>query len=164
MARPSKYNSHVEPHLPSIKRWLVQGKTMLEIADLCDVNVDSLYVYMSKYDEFSDMIKKGRSAQNDRVVNALYQKAIGYTLDEVTIIEKGGQVTEKRTVTKHYPPSDTALAIWLNNRLPLEWQQKQKIEVDTKDAEVLTDYTKAIKEARSKPEKDDLNGIIEETD
>lgn len=154
--RPTKYNSHVEPHLPSVKRWLVQGKTIEEIADLCDVNADSLYVYMSKYDDFSEMIKKGRAAQNDRVVNSLYRKALGYTFDEVTIIEKDGKIVEKKTIKRHYPASDTAIAIWLNNRLPNEWRQRQVDQTDPTGTEVLKDFSASIEKASSDDEKVDL--------
>lgn len=154
--RPTKYNSHVEPHLPSVKRWLVQGKTMEEIADLCDVNADSLYVYMSKYDEFSEMIKKGRAAQNDRVVNALYQKALGYTFDEVTIIEKDGKIVEKKTIKRHYPASDTAIAIWLNNRLPNEWRQRQVEAPDPSGTDALKEFSENIEANASKSEKVEL--------
>lgn len=136
--RPSKYDTHVKPRLVEIEQWARDGLFEYQIAKNLGVNHESWSNYKKEYVELVDALKNGFTA--DAIVeNTAFQMAKSGKFPVMTMW-------------------------WLQNRQSNKWTNKQKIEVDTKDTEVLTDYTKAIKDARTKADKDDLNGIIEEAD
>lgn len=41
-----------------------------------------------------------------------------------------GSSVERVDITEHYPPDPAALKMWLNNRRPKDWADKQTVSVD----------------------------------
>lgn len=61
MARPSKYEECVKPHLEQIKEWRKVGATIENICDALGIARSTWNTYEKKYTEFSDAIKKGKT-------------------------------------------------------------------------------------------------------
>ena len=138
MARPSKYESHVQPKLVLIKAWARDGLTNEQIAEKLDINIDSLYEYQKKFSEFSEALKRGKEEIDVMVENALLKRAVGYTFEEVTYeaieIKTGSgdnvvyqPATKIKTVIKEVQPDTTAQIFWLKNRKKDVWKDKQEI-------------------------------------
>jgi transposase-like protein len=126
--RPPKYDPHLHPQLA--EAWATAGKIDVEIAEKLGICEDTFYAWRQKYPTFSEAIKRGKATPDDKVKQALFHRAIGYSHEHEEIFCHMGQVTRVATV-KHYPPDTAACFIWLKNRLPNEW--RDKVELSVKD-------------------------------
>lgn len=139
--RPTKFKPE---YVNIIKAMCELGATVTELADALGVADSTVYLWATKYPELQDAMKLGRDAADERVVNALYHRALGYSHPEDDIRVVNGQIEITPTV-KHYPPDATSMIFWLKNRRPTEWRQQpeaddgesatpQSIEIVIKDA------------------------------
>ncbi|WP_375272062.1 helix-turn-helix domain-containing protein [Sphingomonas sp.] len=112
------------------------GATDREAAEFFDVAESTLYLWKHTQPEFSEALKVGKDAADERVVQSLYRKAVGYSFDSVKYHAFEGCVTETPCV-EHVPPSDTAAIFWLKNRKPAEWRDKTEVAVDVTDRAAL---------------------------
>lgn len=103
------------------------GATDMELADFFSCSVPTLYRWQAEHDEFRKSIKLGKDEPDTRVERSLYQRAVGYSHPDVHISNFQGQVTIT-PIVKHYPPDVAAAFIWLKNRRPESWRDKQEIE------------------------------------
>jgi hypothetical protein len=130
--RPSKYNADEHPKLA--RKLTGEGKTLVNIADLFDVNPDTITDWQNKHPEFSVAIKLGREDLSDNVERALAERAIGYThpSEKIVVVSNGegmGSSVERVPITEHYPPDTAAAMAWLKNRRAKEWKDKQEVEI-----------------------------------
>ena len=107
------------------------------------IHPSTLYEWKKKYPEINEALKKGKEVVDIQVENALLKRAMGYTYEEVTKertpiryedgkpVEWEMQVTKK--VLKEVLPDVTAQIFWLKNRKPVEWRDKQEIDIAGKD-------------------------------
>lgn len=129
--RPSKYKP--EEH-PKVARELTgNGRTLVDLAELFEVNPDTITEWQAAHPEFSVAIKLGREDATDRVERALYERAVGYKHPTVKpMVVSGGQgmgsSIEMVNLTEQYPPDTAAAALWLKNRRAKEWRDRQEIE------------------------------------
>ena len=74
-------------------------------------------------------LKKGKEIADYEVENALFKRAIGYTVKEeiVEIMPNGDE--KIKTIKKHIPGDVTAQIFWLKNRQRSKWRDKQDIEI-----------------------------------
>jgi hypothetical protein len=88
---------------------------------------------------FFESLKKAKQESDQRVVNSLYHKAVGYEQDAVKIFQFQGEpviVPYKEIIA----PDTTAQIFWLKNRQPQQWRDKQEVEHSGKiKAEVSDD-------------------------
>lgn len=98
MARPSKYQTHVEPRLEEIKDWVRNGATDKVIAERLGISEDSFYEYKREFSEFSESLKKNKEICDAEVESALHKAALGGNI--------------------------TAIIFWLKNRRPDKWREK----------------------------------------
>jgi hypothetical protein len=125
MGRPSKY----QPQFAVQATKLCQlGATDIELADFFEVSTSTLYLWKATYPEFSEALKSGKEASDNRVERSLFARATGYTFDSVKIFQYEGEPVEV-PYREHVPPDTTAAIFWLKNRKPAEWRDKQEIEV-----------------------------------
>ncbi len=68
----------------------------------------------------------GKEAPDNRVERSLYNRAVGYSHPDVHVSNFQGQVT-LTPITKHYPPDVAAAFIWLKNRRPDLWRDRQEV-------------------------------------
>lgn len=120
-----------EEGLAQLEAWAKLGLSDVQIAHNMNVVSSTYYDYLQRFPTISEAIKRGKAVADYEVENALYKSARGFKYDEVTyeIDRETGKQVEIKRVTKTMPPSNTAQIFWLCNRKPLEWRQKQQVEV-----------------------------------
>lgn len=102
------------------------GATDAEVADFFEVDRSTLHRWRTKHPALAEAMGAGKDLADERVVRALYQKAVGYTFESEKIFCHEGAITRARTV-EHVPPSDTACIFWLKNRRREDWRDKQEV-------------------------------------
>jgi len=134
VGRPSSYR----PEYAEQARKLCElGATDKDLADFFEVAISTVNLWKTKHPEFSESLKVGKAAADDRVENSLYHRAVGYTFDAVKIFQHQGQVIEA-PYREHVPPDVTAQIFWLKNRRKAEWRDKIDHELTGKDGGALT--------------------------
>ena len=135
-----KYNP--EEMLEIVEECAGKGYTDHELARKLGIGASAYYDYQNKYPEFKEAIKKGKRIANDRVEQKLYKRAMGYKYTEVTrepvkvFDEDGNEVGASKKlhitkkVTKLLPPDVTAIRLYLLNRKPEDWKDRQNIDVN----------------------------------
>jgi hypothetical protein len=124
--RPTKY----KPEYVQIAKQLAKlGAIDADLADAFQVRISTIRLWMNIYPEFSEAIRVGKDAANQRVERSLYQRGLGYNYDVVKIFMPAGS---KQPVVVHYQehvPADVGAAfIWLKNRDPERWRDVQNVE------------------------------------
>jgi hypothetical protein len=124
MARPTKYKAE---YVEQARKLCQLGATDAEMADFFEVTISTLALWKVKHPEFSDALKMGKESADLRVEHALYNRALGFSHEEVDIRVVDGAIA-MTPIVKHYPPDTTAAIFWLKNRRPDEWRDKVQTE------------------------------------
>lgn len=153
--RPSKYETHIKPHLEQIKKWAEQGATERQIAKQLGVAYSSFCLYKTKYPELSELLKsKDMKPLVEELRSALVKKALGFEYKESKSywrIPKGSVKKEdaeciyKEEYKKYIPPDTTAIFGALNIYDPEYVRDRKNHELREKDYELR----KAIAEANN---------------
>jgi len=122
--RPTKFTSI---DIGQVKKLAVAGWTDDQISDFFNINQSTLNRWKKSHPSFCKSLKDWKSAADEKVEKALYQRACGFEHPEEVIMQYRGDVIRVNT-TKKYPPDTAACFIWLKNRKHLEWKDKQEIE------------------------------------
>lgn len=125
--RKPKYSREL---LPQIEQWLNEGAINKDICEKLNINQDTFYQWLKRYPELVEVIARAKAVANDKVVNALYKRALGYEYEEVTTeIQQVGdkQVKQVKKVKKHVPSDTHACSIWLYNRDRENWKSRYEI-------------------------------------
>lgn len=118
--RPSKYHSHIEPHLSEIAE-MATRMTEAQIAESLGVSYTQFREMKKKYPSLSDSLKKGRKTVVERGRSALIKKAEGFEHDERKKIYVKGKLVREEVTTKYYPPDAAAINMLLKNYDPENW-------------------------------------------
>ena len=123
------------------------GLNQREIAESLDIHKDTFHRWAVKHPELRKVLDEGRDTIDRRVENALYQRALGYEVEETkTIIEiltNGKQRKTLEKVKRHIPPDTASMIFFLKNRKPKVWRDRHEIAVDvslTEAASQIEDY------------------------
>ena len=108
------------------------GATDTELADFFRVDVRSIYRWRNTHADFCEAIKVGKEAADERVERALYQRAVGYSLEGEKVFQYQGEVI-RAPIVEHVPADPGAAMNWLKNRRGDTWRDKQQIEHSTTD-------------------------------
>ena len=127
--RPTKFK--VE-YVEQARKLAALGATDREAAEFFGVSESTLYLWKHTETEFSEALKIGKAAADQRVEQSLYRKAVVYTQDDTHFSAYEGVVTETPYV-KHHAPDTTACIFWLKNRKPTDWRDKQETELTVSD-------------------------------
>jgi DNA-binding XRE family transcriptional regulator len=118
--RPSKFT----PAMLKQARFLAEkGCTDVEMAGFFEVSEKTLNTWKKEYPDFLESLKAGKAIADDKVQNALFQRAIGFSYPDTHVSNHQGTVT-LTPIVKHLPPETTAAIFWLKNRRPAEWRDK----------------------------------------
>lgn len=135
--------------LTLLSGWAKSGLTNEQIAKNMKVNPDTLYRYINKYPEISEVLKKNKEIADYEVENALYKRALGYTYDEITREKVRDPLTgefkmiETKRITKEVQPDVGAIMAWLKNRKPKEWRDKpQEPQTNDRKTVIIDDLPK----------------------
>lgn len=118
--RPSAFKAE---YIEQAKKLCEMGATDVEMADFFGVAVSTFYLWKNKQPQFSEALKAGKSAADERVERSLYHKAIGYTFESEKVFQFQGQII-RAPVREHVPPDTTAMIFWLKNRRAEDWREK----------------------------------------
>lgn len=110
--------------ITQLKFLVEKGFTDFEICQFFKIHRDTFYRAMRARPEIYDAIKNWKEFANARVERALYERACGYSHESEEIFCAFGKVTKVPTV-KHYAPDTVAAIIFLKNRDPQQWREKQ---------------------------------------
>lgn len=130
--RPTRYNKIFHPALVGALARL--GKTDKEMAEELGIALKTLYNWKNTHPEFLHALKAAKEEPDDRVERSLFERALGYEHPEekIAMDAKSGAIVRAMT-TKHYPPDTAAAIIWLKNRRPEKWRDKQIVEHEVGD-------------------------------
>lgn len=122
--RPSSYRPEYAEQAQKLCRF---GATDADLADFFGVTEQTVNNWKDAHPEFFESLNAGKDVADERVVQSLYQRALGYSHSAVKIFANGGDVIEA-PYTEHYPPDTTACIFWLKNRRKDQWRDKQDVE------------------------------------
>lgn len=125
IGRPTKYKMEFANQALVLAE---KGFTDAEIADVFEVKEQTINNWKKKFPQFFESLKKGKAVADQKIVQSLYQRALGYSHPEVHITSHQGIVT-KTNIIKHYPPDTTACIFWLKNRDQEHWRDKHEHEL-----------------------------------
>ena len=131
-----------EDNLIKLEAWARNGLTDEQLANNIGINVATLYTWKKKYGEINEALKRGKEVVDIEVENSLLKAAKGYFVDEEKqyISEVNGVVTKRKEITKKYiAPNTTAQIFWLKNRKPIEWRDKNIVELDGEERVIIVD-------------------------
>lgn len=138
MARKSKYDECVAPHIDKIKDWVAAGATMAEIAESLGIAESTLYEYKKDKKELSEAFSRGRKEVVIEIKAALLKKALGFYYDETRNSlkkdDKNGETLYTETTHRYCPPSETAAAMLLRNYAE-DWRDNDNVSVKFKRQE-----------------------------
>lgn len=122
--QPTKYRKEYNEQVVKLCRL---GATDKELADFFDVTETTINNWKIAEPLFFESIKKGKIESDAEIADSLYNRAKGYSHEDVHISNYMGVITETKTI-KHYPPDTGAAFIWLKNRRGKDWVDKQELE------------------------------------
>lgn len=123
VGRPTKYR---EEYVEQARKLCLLGATSQELADFFEVNYDTIHEWMRTRPEFDEAIRQGKTMADAEVAEKLFQRAKGYSHPDVHVTSYEGQVTLTDLV-KYYPPDTQAASLWLRNRQPKKWRDRQEL-------------------------------------
>jgi len=124
--RPTLYR---EEYVEQAFKLALLGMTDAEMASFFEVSVDTVNEWKRVHPEFSASITRGKSEADSDVAEKLYRRAMGYSHEAVKIfMPAGASEPVYAPYTEHYPPDTQAASLWLRNRQPARWRDKQDVE------------------------------------
>lgn len=124
--RPSSYR---EEYAEQGYKLCLLGSTDVEMADFFSVSEQTLNAWKKAHPSFLESITRGKAAADGNVAEKLYQRALGYSHAAVKIfMPAGAEGPVYADYTEHYPPDTQAASLWLRNRQPKKWRDKQEVE------------------------------------
>lgn len=134
------------------------GATDLELAKQLGVTEKTLNNWKRAHPEFLQAIKVAKETADAKVVNALYQRALGGMVTEWHVVRSGGR-TVSTTVTRELSPDTAAAIFWLKNRQRSQWRDRREVAfsrpminaMNDKETAALVNKIKKYVVKRSKP-------------
>jgi hypothetical protein len=128
--RPGTYMAEYHPE--QARKYCLLGCTDERLAELLDVSESTLNRWKEEHKEFRESIYEGRDKADANIANSLYHRALGYSHpeDDIKAVAKGANMGSSIVITptiRHYPPDTTAASLWLRNRQPKRWMDKQDV-------------------------------------
>ena len=156
--RPTRYNSE---YAEQARKLCLLGYTDKKLADFFNVSESTLNLWKLRHKEFSEHIARGKDVADANVVEGLYNRAIGYSLKTskpLSVSDGAGQGShvEQHPIEQHFPPDPGAAKMWLVNRQPDTWRDKQSLEHTGRDGGAIV--TKEERSQRVKKLLEKRNG------
>jgi len=108
------------------------GATDYELADFFGVDTRTIYRWKNVNEDFCHALIAGKENADTRVERALFNRAVGYTFESEKVFQFQGEIVRTPTV-EHVPPDPSAAKLWLTNRKPEYWREKQEIDHRSSD-------------------------------
>lgn len=104
------------------------GATDKELAEFFEVSEQTINTWKQKHPKFLESIRRAKDEADRKVERALFERATGYAHLDTKFATFEGRITDSCEYTKHYPPDYNAMRLWLLNRKPEVWRDKQEHE------------------------------------
>lgn len=131
--RPSKYKKEFRVQAEKLCK---KGFIDNEIADFFDVDVSTLNRWKVAHPEFHESLKESKKHSDSLVVDSLYNRALGFEVEEVKT-EKCNSGEKVTVTTKKVIGDTTAQIFWLKNRQPELWRNNPEPTEEDKTGESL---------------------------
>ena len=119
--------------IPALVRSLAgrskKGLSDDEVAEKLGVAVRTIHRWKKEHPEFLKALLETKAIMDARVEMSLYQRATGYRATKTEVTVEGGQETKRVTKTEEVLPDVNACKLWLINRQPENWKDKQDVSV-----------------------------------
>lgn len=123
MGRPTKYRKEFAEQTYKLT---LLGATDAELADFFDVEEKTINSWKKAHPAFLQSITRGKAQADAEVAEKLFHRAKGYSHKAVKIfMPAGAKEPVYAEYTEHYPPDTQAASLWLRNRQPRKWRDKQ---------------------------------------
>lgn len=132
--RPTKYHDRLT--ILAARLLAEKGYTNEQISAELEISIPTLVQWQKEYPDFSNAVKEGKAAPDDKVEASLYQRAVGfeYKAQKPMVVSLGsgaGSEIQYAEYTERVVPDVAAAFIWLKNRRPEKWRDKHEVSVDT---------------------------------
>ena len=114
------------------KNLCLLGATDPEIANFFEVSLTTFNNWKRKTPELREALKAGKMVADSKVVKSLYQRATGFSQQEIDIRVIGGKVVQT-IYTKKYVGDVTAQIFILKNRHPELWNDRRDRDMSLDD-------------------------------
>lgn len=131
--RPTRFKDEYKGRVVAMAE---MGLTDVEIGKAFGVSQQTVNSWKHKFPLFLESLKKGKAVADQKVVQSLYHRALGYSHPDTHIINFKGEIIIT-PIIKHYPPDTTACIFWLKNRDRENWRDKHETEITGKDGEPI---------------------------
>lgn len=123
--RPTKYTPE---HDDQVFKLCLLGATDAEIARFFDVVEQTVNGWKKAHPSFLESMAAGKEKADAEVAHSLFKRATGYVGKKTVTACIDGTVSDIREVDDHVGPDTQAASLWLRNRQPSKWRDKQSIE------------------------------------
>ena len=139
-----------------IQGWARDGLSMDQIAENVHVSRSTLFKWKVENQMLSDALLINREIADRQVENALFKTAKGFHYTEDKIAPSGAKISN---VKSYQAPNVGAIKLWLSNRKPDTWREKQNIELQGK-LDIQNELPKlSSEELRKIAEEDDHHAV-----
>jgi hypothetical protein len=121
-----------EYHIAQAKVLAERGLTNAQMAEFWGICKETLRNWRSKSPELNAAIEDGKNYSNEKVKQALYNRAVGFETIE-TKEETGTNGSKSTIITRQVPAEVAACRIWLYNRDRANWSDNKKVELSLTD-------------------------------
>ena len=104
------------------------GLTDIEVAEHLGVAVRTVHRWKKDHPEFAKALIETKALLDSRVEISLFRRATGYRYTEVEVTLEGGAEVRRVVREKEALPDVNACKLWLTNRDPAAWKDKQDVE------------------------------------
>ncbi|MAO03565.1 MAG: terminase [Citromicrobium sp.] len=112
MGRPTKYHSS---YCEIARDMAERGATNAELAEWFGVSRRTINTWTQQHPEFAEALRLGKEPADDRVERALFERAVGYEVEEDHVFIHEGKPLVV-TLRQRVPPNTSAARHWLRNR------------------------------------------------
>lgn len=124
--RPSDYR---EGYAEQAYKLCLLGATDEQMADFFGKAPATIANWKNDHPDFLEATTRGKLAADADIAESLFHRGRGYSHDAVKIfMPAGANDPVYAPYTEHYPPDTQAASLWLRNRQPRLWRDKQDIE------------------------------------
>ncbi len=127
--RPTSYK---QEYAEQAYKLCLLGATDKEMANFFGVSEQTLNAWKKAHAAFLESITRGKMLADAEVAEKLFHRAKGYSHEAVKIFNHQG-VEMVVPYVEHYPPDTQAASLWLRNRQPAKWRDKQEIDHTSSD-------------------------------
>lgn len=119
------------------------GYTDKQLADFFQVTEQTINNWKKKFPIFFESLKAGKKIADDLVELSLLDRAMGVTLPKTKVFCQDGQLIVHE-YEEELPPDVGACKVWLYNRRPGEWSDKQEQGEGTEVADAIREVANKL--------------------